>query len=176
MLNEAIEKIKKHGNNYRVLFSAHGLPKKTIASGDPYQYQIESSVEAIRSSMLFIDFDYKITYQSRVGPMSWLEPNTEDEIDLAAKEGKNLIIVPIAFVSEHSETLVELDIEYKHIAEKYGIIYERVPTLSADELFIKALVEMVLNTQEQEGEFTTSSEFTRICPKNFSKCICNLIN
>jgi ferrochelatase len=173
LLKNAIFEIKENGDNYRVLFSAHGLPKKIIANGDSYQYQVEASVERIINGLRANDLDYKITYQSRVGPLSWLEPNTEDEIELAGKEGVNLVIVPISFVSEHSETLVELDIEYKEIAHAYGIIYKRVPTLSIDDLFIKSLTQMVLNTKDKEGSFITSSEFEKICSKDFSKCICN---
>ena len=175
LIIEAIDKVKDK-NNYRVLFSAHGLPKKIIDSGDPYQWQVEASVNEVIDQMPFEGFDYKITYQSRVGPLEWIGPSTEDEIENAVKDGKELVIVPIAFVSEHSETLVELDIEYKHIADKKGVNYIRVPTLSINNLFIKSLSEIILKAQDKDGEFLTSSSFLRICPSNFTKCPCKKIN
>jgi ferrochelatase len=175
LITEAIAKIVDK-NNYRILFSAHGLPKKIITGGDPYQWQIEASVNAVIDQMPFDGFDYKITYQSRVGPLEWIGPNTEDEIKLAVKQRKELVIVPIAFVSEHSETLVELDIEYKDYADKNGVNYIRVPTLSINNLFIKSLSEIILKAQEKDGEFLTSSSFSRICPTDFSKCPCKQSN
>ncbi len=158
--------------NYRILFSAHGLPKKIIEAGDPYQWQVEESVKAIIKEMNIENIDHIITYQSKVGPLEWLKPNTEDEIEIAAKDGINLIIVPIAFISEHSETSVELDMDYREIAQEYNIDYIRIPTLSIDHLFIKSLGEMVINANLREGSFTSPSEMTRICPGNFSKCPC----
>jgi len=171
LITKAIEQIKDK-NNYRILFSAHGLPKKIIESGDPYQWQVEASVNAIIDQMPFDGFDYKITYQSKVGPLEWIGPNTEDEIGIAVKQRKELVIVPVAFVSEHSETLVELDIEYKEIANKNGVNYIRVPTLSINNLFIKSLSEVILKAKEKDGEFLTSSSFSRICPSDFTKCPC----
>lgn len=134
----------KTSSNYRILFSAHGLPEKIIKQGDQYQFQIEQTVKKVVKSLAIDKLDYKITYQSRVGPVKWLEPNTEDEIIKAGIEGKSLIIVPIAFVSEHVETLVELDIEYKEVAKRYKIEYFRVPTLSTNEFFIEALRDLVM--------------------------------
>jgi ferrochelatase len=162
--------------NYRILFSAHGLPKRVIKSGDPYQWQIESTVKHIIKNIPLQRIDYRITYQSKVGPLEWIGPNTEDEIELAAKQGLDLIIVPIAFVSEHSETKVELDIEYREIAEKYKISYKRVPTLSINKFFIKSLGEIIIKTTEKEEEFVASSEFTKICPDSFGKCPCKIRN
>lgn len=175
LITNAIDKVKDK-NNYRILFSAHGLPKKIIDSGDPYQWQVESSVNAVIDQMPFEGFDYKITYQSRVGPLEWIGPSTEEEIESAVKQRKELVIVPIAFVSEHSETLVELDIEYKNIADKSGVNYIRVPTLSINKLFIKSLSEIILKAQDKEGEFLASSSLSRICPGNFTKCLCRKIN
>jgi ferrochelatase len=175
LITKAIEQVKDK-NNYRILFSAHGLPKKIIESGDPYQWQVESTVNAVIDQMPFDGFDYKITYQSRVGPLEWIGPNTEDEIKIAVKERKELVIVPIAFVSEHSETLVELDIEYKNITNKQGLNYIRVPTLSINNLFIKSLSEIILKAKEKDGEFLTSSSLSRICPSDFIKCPCKKLN
>ncbi len=163
-------------NNYRMLFSAHGLPEKIVKSGDPYQWQIEQTVLKIISKLQLIpkfkNIDYKVTYQSRVGPLKWLDPNTEDEVKIAGKENKSLIIIPVAFVSEHVETLVELDIEYKQIAVDHKIDYVRVPTLSANELFIKSLANMIMNFSSNDPGCLSSSNFNRICPDIYSKCPC----
>jgi len=172
LVKQAIGQVKDK-NNYRILFSAHGLPKKIIASRDPYQWQVETTVKSVIDLLMNPDLDYKITYQSRVGPLEWLDPNTEDEIKSAARQGKELIIVPIAFVSEHVETLVELDMEYKEIADKYGINYIRVPTLSVNELFISSLSDIIIKAGRKDGSFLLSSNMSRICPSNYKKCLCN---
>lgn len=170
---------KKDLKNFRMLFSAHGLPEKIIKNGDPYQWQIEQTVEKIVKQLVLIEkfknIDYKITYQSKVGPLKWLSPNTEDEITLACKQKKSLIIIPIAFVSENVETLVELDIEYKKIADIHGIEYIRILTLGTDKTFIKSLAIMVSKLVNQDGNLLTSSKFSRICPNIFNKCPCSVI-
>lgn len=159
-------------DNYRILFSAHGLPKKIVESGDPYQWQVENTVQAIIDQLPFSGIDYRISYQSRVGPLEWIGPNTEDEIEKAGKEQKELMIVPVAFVSEHSETLVELDIEYKVIADKYSMNYVRVPTLSVNNHFVDSLKNMVINSSNSESSFLYSDEMKRICPTSYSRCPC----
>ncbi len=170
LLKESLSKAKD--SNYRILFSAHGLPVSIIKAGDPYQWQIEQTVKEIVTKLAIKELDYKITYQSRVGPVEWLKPNTEDEIRLAGEEQKNLVIVPIAFVSEHSETLVELDIEYKAIADKFDIEYIRVPTLQINENFIASLAKMVIDfVGAGSKNICSSNNFTKICPKEFSGCI-----
>ena len=172
------EKLENNSDlsNFRMLFSAHGLPEKIVKSGDPYQWQIEETVSKIITKLKlnskFKNIDYKITYQSRVGPLKWLEPNTEDEIKIAGSIKKSLIIVPVAFVSEHVETLVELDIEYREIASNLNIEYIRIPTLSTKELFIKSLVNMILKFAKQSSSCLLSSNLDRICPANYSKCLC----
>lgn len=127
---------------YRILFSAHGLPEKIIKMGDPYQHQVEITVAEIIKKLGNID--HSICYQSRVGPMKWIGPSTENEIKRAGQDGLGIILVPVAFVSEHSETLVELDMEYKHLAEENGVKeYIRVPALGTQPLFISALADIV---------------------------------
>ncbi len=165
LISNSLTKLKSE--NFRLLFSAHGLPLKTIKAGDPYQWQVQQTVKEVVEKLQISNLDYKLTYQSRVGPLKWLQPNTEEEIQLAASEGKALIIVPISFVSEHVETLVELDIEYGKIASKYSVEYIRVPALSINEHFIDALSRLVIETTN------TTIAATRICPQNFSKCIFN---
>jgi ferrochelatase len=163
-----------------MLFSAHGLPEKIVKSGDPYQWQIEQTVlkivNKLKLNSKFKNIDYKVTYQSRVGPLKWLDPNTEDEIKIAGSINKSLIIIPVAFVSEHVETLVELDIEYKKIADDCNINYIRIPTLSTNELFIKSLANMVSNFTKQDSSCLLSSSLDRICPNVYSKCLCKGFN
>lgn len=123
----------------RLLFSAHGLPKKVIDAGDPYQAQVEATAKAV-ADRLGEGWDWRVTYQSRVGPMEWIGPSTEDEIRAASKEGLSLVVSPIAFVSEHIETLVELDHEYREVAFENGCpVYARVPALGVQPDFIKGL-------------------------------------
>jgi ferrochelatase len=152
----------------RILFSAHGLPQKMIDAGDPYQYQIEQNASAIVQKLSIENLDWKVCYQSKVGRLKWLEPSTETEIITAAKQGISLIIVPIAFVSEHSETLVELDIEYKKMAEENGNIqYLRVPTLSIENSFIDSLADICEN-YGSVGKICAGSSLK--CSKEFGKC------
>ena len=170
-------KEKLYDKNFCILFSAHGLPEKIIKAGDPYSFQIKETVKAIVKELNIKDLDYKITYQSRVGPIEWLKPNTEDEIELAGKLKKDVIIVPISFVSEHVETLVELDIEYKLIAGKYEIQYTRIPTLGTNKIFINSLTNILLRfINKVDTNLVTSSSSTRICPNEFTKCLCKLKN
>ena len=132
------------GLRLRVLFSAHGLPEIIVRSGDPYQFQIERSVAAVVRELAMSDLDHVVCYQSRATPQQWIGPSTDEEVGRAAKDGVAVLIVPIAFVSEHSETLVELDIEYRELAEKLGVLgYFRVPTQNVDTAFIGALANVV---------------------------------
>ena len=154
--------------NFKLLFSAHGLPEIKIKKGDPYQWQIEQTVEAIMSNLVKENLDYIISYQSRVGPLKWIGPSTDEVIIKYSKEKKGIVIVPVAFVSEHSETLVELDIEYKKLAEKNGCsFYKRVPALGIEENFIKGLTKLVLQ-KETKGNFVSSV----MCPDKYKKCPC----
>lgn len=141
------QQAKAYGNP-RLLFSAHSLPQKIIDSGDPYQHQTEETAQAIVKEMtihLEGEIDYRICYQSRVGPVKWLTPTTEQVLDQAAKDMVPVVIVPVSFVSEHSETLIELDQDYKQYAETRNLsFYGRVPTLSCHPLFIKCLASQVL--------------------------------
>ncbi|MBO9546037.1 ferrochelatase [Caulobacter sp.] len=127
----------------RLLFSAHGLPEKVILAGDPYQKQVEATAAAV-AAKLPADLDWVVCYQSRVGPLKWIGPSTDDEIRRAGADGKGVIVTPIAFVSEHVETLVELDHEYAELAEGEGVApYIRVPALGVAPEFIGGLAAMV---------------------------------
>lgn len=129
-----------------VFFSAHGVPVSYVEeAGDPYQAEIEECTELIMKT-LGRQNDRSLAYQSKVGPIEWLKPYTEDAIvELAAKGVTELVVVPISFVSEHIETLEEIDIEYREIAEEAGIhTFNRVPALDTNPIFIQTLVDLVL--------------------------------
>tara|TARA_Y100000992_G_scaffold298215_1_gene263019 strand:- start:540 stop:1574 length:1035 start_codon:yes stop_codon:yes gene_type:complete len=168
------EIMKKINNleNFKLIFSAHGLPEKNIKKGDPYQWQVEKSVNRIVKSLNVEKLDWILSYQSRVGPLKWIGPSTEDIIVENSKLGKQIVLVPIAFVSEHSETLVELDIEYKELADKNGCKnYLRVPALGTNENYIKAMSDLIIN--KQDYNFNGSLFPPKIqCPIQFKKCPC----
>ena len=158
------------GAPVRILFSAHGLPKKFIEGGDPYQAQIEMGAKTIIAALGREDLDWTICYQSRVGRLEWIGPSTDAEIERAGRDGKGVVVLPIAFVSEHSETLVELDIEYAHLAQKCGLpFYLRVPTVDTHPAFIQALAELAGQALES-GRPIVSGEEGRICPGACKRC------
>jgi ferrochelatase len=157
------------GVSYRLLLSAHGLPKRTIETGDPYQWQVEQTASALVDALGIKDLDWNVCYQSRVGPLKWLEPSTDGEIRRAGREGKGVVVVPIAFVSEHSETLVELDIEYGKLARETGVPdYRRAATVSADPAFIDGLAGLV--QKALAGGACVNDSDGRVCPQTFGRC------
>jgi ferrochelatase len=128
----------------RLLFSAHGLPQKIVDAGDPYHTQVLQTAAAIAAALPEFP-DWAVCFQSRVGPLKWLEPSTDTEIARAGAEGKGVIVCPIAFVSEHVETLVELDHEYAALAKETGAVpYLRSPTPGVRAPFIDTLADLVL--------------------------------
>uniref|UniRef100_A0A7S0JK38 Ferrochelatase n=2 Tax=Calcidiscus leptoporus TaxID=127549 RepID=A0A7S0JK38_9EUKA len=132
-----------------IFFSAHGLPTKYIEElGDPYQQQIEATVRFVMQRLLALGYsnNYTLAYQSRVGPVQWLQPYTDDKIRELADGGvESLVVVPISFVSEHIETLEEIDMEYAELASECGIKeWERVPALGLEEDFIDDLADAVV--------------------------------
>jgi ferrochelatase len=136
------------GDGARVLFSAHGLPKRIVSKGDRYPDQVMLTARAIAKVLGErhgrADQDWRVCYQSRVGPVEWIGPYTDDEIRRAGGEKKPLVVVPVAFVSEHSETLVELDMDYKKVANEAGVpAYIRVPALGIHPDFIAGLADLV---------------------------------
>lgn len=134
----------------RVLFSAHGVPEKLVRAGDPYQAQVEATVAAVVARLGLVD--WQICYQSRVGPLKWLGPSTPEAIEQAAADRVGAVVVPIAFVSEHIETLVELDIEYRHLAEEVGCApYLRAPAAGVSPDFIGELADLALAALERDG-------------------------
>jgi ferrochelatase len=168
---EIIKEIKNL-KNFKLIFSAHGLPEKNIKKGDPYQWQVEQSVKKIVENLNNENLDWILSYQSRVGPLKWIGPSTEDIIVENSRLDKHIVLVPIAFVSEHSETLVELDIEYKELAEANGCKnYTRVSALGINEDFIKAMSELII--KKNEYKITEDLYPPKIqCPSNFKKCPC----
>ena len=160
----------------RLLFSAHGLPEAFIKKGDPYQWQIERTCAAVAEALEIEGLDWQICYQSRVGPQTWIGPFTEQEVERAGADGVPLVVCPIAFVSEHIETLVEMDDEYAALAARSGVpTYVRVPTLSARPEFIEALATLVrrhLAASSSAG--LGGADLTRLCPARFGRCPCRL--
>ncbi|HEX6980650.1 MAG TPA: ferrochelatase [Alphaproteobacteria bacterium] len=155
----------------RVLFSAHGLPKRVVARGDPYQWQVEQTAAAIVRGLGIADLDWSVCYQSRVGPLAWIEPHTDAEVERAGRDRVPLVVVPIAFVSEHSETLVELDLEYRARATACGVpLYVRVPTVSTHPAFVAGLARLVTQAMEKDAGGCMSQCGGRICPADRRGC------
>ena len=173
----AIVKASKNGSP-RVLFSAHGLPQKIVDAGDPYPDHIEMTASAVVKQLNIKDLDWIVCYQSQVGPLKWIGPSTDDEIARAAKDGVPIVIAPIAFVSEHSETLVELDVEYHELATSLGVTeYYRVATAYITPQFINGLkglvkkaLEVFKDTDDSEVIQIFSGAGCKICSVTGSKC------
>jgi ferrochelatase len=172
-VGEAIAAARANGGRFRLLFSAHGLPERVIARGDPYQSQVEQTVAAVMATFADPGLDHAICYQSRVGPLKWIGPSTEAELERAGADGiATAIVVPIAFVSEHSETLVELDIEYRKLAGERGIAhYLRVPAVGTTPAFIEGLAGLVSGALERRTG-AASSEGNRLCAARWQGCPC----
>ena len=132
-----------------LLFSAHGVPKSFIDSGDPYQAEVERTVTAVMKR--FPGVPHSISYQSRLGRVEWLKPDTVEEVLRLGREGiQRLVVVPVSFVSDHIETLHELDIRLKKTAGEAGIpTFFRVPALNDSPAFIRALRDIALSASGQ---------------------------
>lgn len=161
------------GNIPRILLSAHGLPEKIIEEGDPYQWQCEQSAEKIIEEFVKItgieNPDWQICYQSRVGPLKWIGPSTEEALQKAANDKVGVVILPHAFTQEHVETLVEIEIEYRELAEEMGLHeFYRVPTVGVSAPFIEGLTKLVLDNR---GKNKTLSDLNvPLCPDGFKDC------
>jgi ferrochelatase len=146
LIAKTIDQVK-NPQTAHVFFSAHGVPVSYIEeAGDPYQKEIETCAALIMKT-LHRNNPYKLAYQSRVGPVEWLQPYTDNAIKELAQQGvKELVVVPISFVSEHIETLEEIDMEYREIAEHAGIeTFARVPAPDTDPIFIQSLADVVVH-------------------------------
>jgi len=154
----------------RLLLSAHGLPETVVKGGDPYQFQCERTAAAIVDRLGIPDLDWTVCYQSRVGPMKWIGPSTDEAIRKAGQDKVPAVVAPIAFVSEHSETLVEIEIEYRKLAGEVGVPYfVRVPTVSAAPSFIAALAGLV-NEVSSSKAACIPGDGHRICPGSCTRC------
>lgn len=173
MVREAHDKARAalpEGVPLRLLFSAHGLPESIVTAGDPYQWQVERTVAAVVEALGLPGLDHAICYQSRVTPQKWIGPSTEEEIERAAHDKAALLVCPIAFVSEHSETLVELDVEYREVAERLGVPgYFRVPAQNSDPGFIAALADLARAALGSDRALCSFAG-TRQCPKQHGDC------
>jgi ferrochelatase len=168
-IRPALRQAAAHGRP-RLMFSAHGLPKKIVERGDPYQWQVEQSAAAVAEALDEADLDWVICYQSRVGPLEWIGPATEAEILRAGQDKVPIVLTPIAFVSEHSETLVELDIEYRTLADESGVpAYLRVQTVGIGKQFIAGLAQLVRHSLSHDRALC-SQDGARICPRRWGRC------
>jgi ferrochelatase len=150
-------------DSVHIFFSAHGVPLSYVTeAGDPYQQEIEDCTALIMQTLNRPNL-HTLAYQSRVGPVEWLKPYTEDALqELATRDVEDLLVVPISFVSEHIETLQEIDIEYRHLAEESGIDnFQRVPALNTHPVFIDSLATLVI-----EALNTPSHEFSEVIRPN----------
>ncbi|MCL2932425.1 MAG: ferrochelatase [Trichodesmium sp. MAG_R03] len=148
-----------------IFFSAHGVPVSYVEeAGDPYQAEIEDCVDKIMKTLNSSN-SYTLAYQSRVGPVEWLKPYTEDAIqELAAGGVNDLLVVPISFVSEHIETLQEIDMEYREVAEEAGISnFYRVPALNTHPVFINDLADLVMEALDAPNhDFSDAIQMKKI--------------
>ncbi|KAL7503501.1 hypothetical protein ACHAXN_001285 [Cyclotella atomus] len=155
-MEESINSIPRH-----VLFSAHGVPASYIEAGDPYKAQIEDCVSRIKELLPTEEEGVQVhlSFQSRVGPVEWLRPYTDDVLPELGERGvKNLVVVPISFVSEHIETLEEIDIEYRELALESGITnWRRTPALNTDATFIEDMADMVADALNEPSQSITEA-------------------
>ena len=153
----------------RLLLSAHSLPEKTIAAGDPYQWQVEQTSRSIVDALGEADLDWVTCYQSRVGPLKWIGPELEDEVRRAGQDSVPVIVAPIAFVSEHVETLVEIEKDCRELASQVGVPhFVRVPAVASQCTFINGLGDLVKRALRQGS--VCSDEGRRHCPHEFVQC------
>lgn len=156
----------------RVLFSAHGLPEITVERGDSYQWQVERTVARVVERLPDPLKEHEVCYQSRVGPLKWIGPPTDEAIERACQDGRDILLTPIAFVSEHIETLVELDEEYAEVADECGAkSYTRVPALGAQPDFIAGLSALVARALEGPAGLKPPGG-AALCPAKFKRCPC----
>ena len=143
------EGLKRFETKPAVLFSAHSLPQKLVTSGDPYVNEIQGTIDAVTKRL---DLQWYLSYQSKTGPVKWLDPTTEQMLhELAGKGIKDLLVVPVSFVSDHIETLYEIDILYKGMAKDLGITLRRTESLNTSAKFIEALADIVLKKVADSG-------------------------
>jgi ferrochelatase len=173
LIRPILAQARAGGRSVRLLFSAHGLPQKIVDGGDPYQWQVEQTVAAVVAALGEPDLHWSTCYQSKVGRLQWIGPSTEQEIAVAGQNGDAVVVVPIAFVSEHSETLVELDIDYRDLAERHGVAgYFRVPAVATHEAFIDGLADLVRDAVGRGSDAVHADGGHRLCPAAWPECGC----
>ncbi len=173
MIKQKIEKYAHETQNLRFLFSAHGIPQKLVNEGDPYVLQVSESTKKIIQSLeeilqskgyKFAPLDFKICYQSKVGPLEWTGPSLDLELRKTILAKKIPVVIPVAFVSEHSETLVELDIDYHNLAKSLGAAdYLRVPALNNNGHFINSLKNLCKNASENSQKCFSGCDAQKKC-------------
>jgi protoporphyrin/coproporphyrin ferrochelatase len=162
LIQPALDAAARYEKPPRLLLTAHGLPKRIVQAGDPYPNQVETTAAAVIAALNRPGLDWMVCYQSRVGPLEWIGPATDDEIRRAGKDRVPLVVAPISFVSEHSETLVELDLDYRDLALASGVpSYHRVLTVGTESGFIQSLAALVRRACTEERVWGCGSDSAR---------------
>ena len=169
-IGAALDALPPQARPPRVLLSAHGLPQRVVDAGDPYQWQVEQGAKALVARLAGRSFEPVVCYQSRVGRLKWIGPETVEEIRRCGRDGTAAVVVPVAFVSEHSETLVELDRDYRAVAAAAGVpTYVRVPALGTAPGFMAGLNDLV-GRALAAGQPLVCGSGERVCPGGFAGC------
>lgn len=165
----------KNKTKTRLLLTAHGLPISVIKKGDPYLQQLKLTQEALKMTLGNFFFDEIILcFQSKVGFLPWLEPSLEKELIRASKDRVSVVLLPISFVSEHLETLFELDYQYKNLARNLNIPgYLRLKTVSCSPFYIEGLYKLILSVLSSQKSVVSQNE-KRLCSSNKIFCPCSL--
>ncbi|XP_064471334.1 ferrochelatase, mitochondrial-like [Ornithodoros turicata] len=153
-----------------LLFSAHSLPMKVVNRGDPYPTEVAATTVAIMEKLNYKN-PYSLVWQSKVGPLPWLRPTAEETLKALVRKGqKHVLLVPVSFVNEHIETLGDIDIELKDVAEKAGIVnFRRTPTPNDHPAFIQGLADLVISRLKSQQKY--SPQLLQRCPLCFkSSC------
>ena len=155
----------------RLLFSAHGVPERVARDGDPYQVQCGVSALAIADALAIEGLDWAISYQGRVGPLKWIGPSTEEEIERAGRDGVPIMVYPLSFVSERAETLVDIEDRYRALALARGVPYfESVPTVGTHPAFIAGLARLVRSAMDRPACKVANTDGDQTCPVTCSGC------
>lgn len=150
-VDEAVsEAERENGEPVHIVYSAHSLPMKIVKLGDPYQDEVERTIQALTRGL---EHSWSLAYQSRNGRLPWLQPYLEDELKRLGRAGvSNVIVVPVSFVSDHIETLFELDQLYARVAKEHGIThYHRARCFNDDPMFSQLLHSLLTNSGDEAG-------------------------
>ena len=183
LIDKVVDSIKNEftvseRRNLCLLFSAHSIPMKSVQKGDPYVFEVSSTVKTVmdvlsqrvKSGEIEVEGledavpHHQLSWQSKVGFLPWMTPSTEDVVKAVGdnKRYQNLLVIPFVFTSDHIETLYELDVEYKHLAEKHGVTkYVRCGALNDSQIFIEALADIV--SEHIHGKVNHSEQYKLRC-------------